>query len=462
MKPMRRSKSSAAASKSEMSLEALQTLARDLVRFARRRGADQVQVAIEYEDEFRADVRMGSVESLVDAGSAELSLRVLQDHKVAVANSSDLSVDALRGLALRAIARARHSQKDPFAALPELVRPRRDESPLDIYDGSVTRLSVAKKIDRALAAEAAGRAADARITNSHGASFSATRTLVVLANSNGFHGAYPQSEYSLSLGLQAGTGTRKSEEFCFAQATHLSDLVSPKSLGRETARRAVQLIGARKVKTQKVPVIFDPRMSAHLLYELLDALSGAAVYRGASFLAGKLGEKIGSDALTLIDDGLMPRGLGSRPFDDEGAPAQRTMVCEGGVLQTYLCNTYAARKLKLRSTGNDHNGGIGPKNFYLPAGPYTPEQMIRSVKKGLYLTRTIGQGVNEVTGDYSKGAYGLWIRNGELAYPIAEVTISSTLQEMMRGLEMVGNDLAFHSQIGAPTIKIHEMTIAGL
>src|SRR5262249_7374920 len=153
----------------------------------------------------------------------------------------------------------------------------------------------------------------------------------------------------------------------------------------------------------------------------LDALSGTAVYRSASFLTGRLGEKIGSDRLTLIDDGLMARGLGSRPFDDEGVPTQRTVVCERGVLNTYLCNTYAARKLKLRSTGNATDGGIGANNFYLQAGPDTPEQLIRSVKSGLYLTRTIGQGVNEVTGDYSKGAYGLWIRNGELTYPVAEV-----------------------------------------
>ncbi|MFA5028950.1 MAG: metallopeptidase TldD-related protein, partial [Candidatus Methylomirabilota bacterium] len=246
----------------------------------------------------------------------------------------------------------------------------------------------------------------------------------------------------------------------------LGDLQPPEEVGREAARRALRRLGARRVATARVPVVFDPEMAAGLLRSLGGAVSGGAIYREASFLAGKLGTRVASPLLSVVDDGRMPGGLGSRPFDGEGLPTRRTVVIRDGILQSYLLDTYSGRKLGMASTGNASRGfasppTAGPTNVCILPGPHAPEEIIRSVARGLYVTELIGFGVNLVTGDYSRGAAGLWIEQGELAYPVEEITIAGNLGEMLERIEMVGDDLAWRGTIASPTLKIAEMTVAG-
>jgi len=242
-------------------------------------------------------------------------------------------------------------------------------------------------------------------------------------------------------------------------------LEAPETVGATAAKRALRRLGARKVPTQDAPIVFDPDMAASLLRTIAGAASGTSIYRGTSFLLNRLGEQVAADSVTVIDDGTIPGALGSRPFDGEGVPTRRTVVVEHGVLQSYLLDTYCARRLGLTSTGNAAReaGGIsvGSANLYLVPGTHTPEEIIGSVKSGLYLTELIGFGVNMVTGDYSRGAVGLWIENGELTYPVEEITIAGNLLEMWRHIDMVGNDLVLRGRTAAPTLKIERMTIAG-
>ena len=246
-----------------------------------------------------------------------------------------------------------------------------------------------------------------------------------------------------------------------------SDALEPAAeVGRLAAQRVLRRLAPRKVETQKSPVVFEPRTARSLLSNIFQAISGEAVYRKASFLAGKLGERVGSENLTVVDDGTLPGLFGTSPFDDEGVASRRTVVIERGVLKNYLLNAYTARKLGLKTTGNASRGltgnaGIGHGNFYLERGPHSPEEILRSVKNGFYVTELIGSGVNVVTGDYSLGATGLWIENGELAYPVSEVTIAGTLQQMLMDAAMVGSDLDFRGSVAAPTLLIQEMTISG-
>jgi PmbA protein len=249
-------------------------------------------------------------------------------------------------------------------------------------------------------------------------------------------------------------------------ARAFAELETPESVGRTAAQRALRRLKPVKVETQKVPVVFEPRTARTLLDHIFDAVHGMSVYRHESFLAGKLGQKVAAESVTIIDDGTIPGLFGSSPFDDEGVPSRRTAVIEKGVLKSYLLNTYAARKLGMKTTGNASRGltgnaGIGHGNFYIEKGVQTPEQILAGVSNGFYVTELMGFGVNTVTGDYSRGAAGLWIRNGELAYAVSEVTIAGNLQEMLMGLETLGSDLQFRRPISAPTIKIGEMTVGG-
>jgi PmbA protein len=255
-------------------------------------------------------------------------------------------------------------------------------------------------------------------------------------------------------------------DYWYSMARSVSGLEEPEYVGRKAAERTVRRLGAVKVETQRVPVVFDPRMARSLIGEIAEAIDGRAIYRNASFLAGQLGEKIASSKITVIDDGTIPGLFGSQPFDDEGVPTRRTVVIENGVLKSYLLNTYAARKLGLKTTGSASRGitgnaGIGHGNFYLEGGEKSPEEIIAGVKNGFYVTELIGTGVNIVTGDYSRGAAGMWIRDGELAFAVSEVTIASTLQEMFGNIAEIGSDLEFRGSIAAPTLMIGEMTVAG-
>jgi PmbA protein len=282
-----------------------------------------------------------------------------------------------------------------------------------------------------------------------------TRTLV---NSKGFAGSYDGTVVYSVVILQAGEGDNLFQDYWFEGGTQLARLPEPEKVAKIAAERVTRLIGARKVETQTVPVVVEPRVTADLLLGMLaGCVNGQSIARRQSFLADKLGEKIGSDLVTVVDDGLLPGGISTQPFDSEGVPCRKTTLFDKGVLKTYLLDTYYGRKLKLASTGN----ADGTTNFYLAGGKSSPEQIIKSVEKGLLLTGTIGLGTDVTTGDISMGAFGLWIEKGEVAFPVAEITISANLADILKGIEMVGNDLRFLDGTNGPTVKVAEMTIGG-
>ena len=435
-------------------------LAERLVKFGRTCGADEIEVGIGDGEEFSLDVRMGEIENLIQAGSRSMGLRVIKDGKTAFASSSDLAPGTLERLIRNAVKRAELSSRDPFAGLPELSSRRIDPASLDLYDPEVSELNDIIKIDLALETERIALA-DKRITNSYGASFGTHEIRSVLASSNGFSGEFRKTYCSLSLGLQAGETDDLVEDFWFSSETHFRNLETPEQVGRTAVERTVRQLHPRKIKTQRVPVIFEPLMTSSLLGFLFGCVAGTSIYQKTSFLVDKLGQPIANDRITVTDDGLMPGKIGTSPFDAEGVPSQRTVVIDKGVLKNYLCNTYAARKLQLRTTGNSDGGGVSPSNFYLTPGSSSPEEIIRSCAKGLLLIRTLGHGLNPVTGDISRGAFGLWIEKGEIAYPVSEITISGNLGELLKNVEMVGCDLEFRGSICGPTIKVAEMTVAG-
>lgn len=438
----------------------LSEMAASLVAFGKLSGADEVEVAIADGYEFSVNVRMGQIENLVEAGSRSLGLRVIKDKKTAFTSSSDLATDTLQTLVKNAVKRASLANFDEFSGLPSLSPKKIDIPPLKLYDPEITKLDSEKKI--ALATETERIALeDKRITNSYGASFETREVKLALANSNGFLGECEETLYSLGVGLQAGKTDNRAEDFWFSAKRHFKELDSPEEVAKKAVERTARQLNPRKIRTQNVPVIFEPLMTSWLLGFLCACVSGTSIYQKTSFLVDKLGERIGNEKVTVIDDGLMPALLGTRPFDSEGVPSQKTMVVDKGILKNYLCNTYAARKLNLSSTGNSAGTGVSPSNFYMVKGETPPQKIISSMDKGLILTKTIGYGLNSVTGDISRGAFGLWVEKGEIAYPVSEITISGNLGTILNTIEMVGNDLDFRTSVTGPTIKVQEMTVAG-
>ncbi len=441
-------------------------LASDLLREARKRGATDADVMVVDGRTLSVQVRLSAVDRLTKAREKRLGLRVFFGTRSASTSTSDFSGASLDQLVSDTCALARAVVEDPVSGLPAGDVYAKDCPDLDLYDA--TELGTDQHIALAKQAEAAALSADPRVTNSEGADFNSADGRVVLANSRGFVGDYRSSSFSVSVSPVAtdpSTGGMQRDSWYAVQRAY-ARLESPESVGREAARRTLRRLGARKVPTCKAPVIFDQEMAGSLLGNLCGAASGYAVYKGASFLIGQLGRKIAPETVTVRDDGRMPRGLGSRPFDGEGLPPRATTVVERGVLTSYLLDTYSGKKLGLASTGNasrsvGESPSVGPSNFYLVPGTVAPDEIIRSVKRGLYVTELIGFGINMVTGDYSRGAAGFWIENGELTYPVEEITIAGNLKRMLLGIDMIGNDLEFRCRIASPTIKIGEMTIAG-
>jgi PmbA protein len=438
----------------------LKNLAESTVDFARSQGADEIQVSIVEGLEFNVDVRMGKIESLVEAGARYLGIKILKGNKTAYATSSDLSKHTLEHLVKNAIRRAELANPDEFSGLPIPKQSTIDLSCLNIFDPEILELGIEKKIALALETERIALS-DKQITNSHGASFETKEIHSVLANSFGFIQEYTETYCGLGIGVQAGGTDSRVEDFWSSSKRHFQELESPEEIAKKAVERTVRQLCPRKIKTQVVPVIFESTMTSWLLGFLFACVSGMAVYQKLSFLSEKVGEKIANENITVYDDGQMPAKLGTRPYDSEGVPTKKTVVIERGTLQTFLCNTYTGKKLNLPSTGNADGTSVGPNNFFLQPGHASPEEIIRKTEKGLILIRTIGHGLNPVTGDISRGAFGLWVENGEIAYPVAEITIAGNLGEILNQIEEVGNDLEFRNTICGPTIKIQELTVAG-
>ena len=445
----------------------LRELAQDMVRRAMASGATAAECVIRESDEFSTLVRLGQVETLKESGSKALGVRVFYGKHAASTHSSDFTPAGLDRMLSSALELAKITSEDPYAGIPEPDQLGSISGDLDLYSPDVYSLPGEERIAYARRAEKAALDFDPRIRNSEGGSFDAATGRRILANSHGFAGEYRRSYCSVAaVPIAQDDHGAMQRDFWFSVSRNLAKLESPESVGEISAQRALRRLGARKVKTQQVPVIFDPLVANSILGHIFEGVNGDSVYRGASFLAGKLGQRVAAENVTVIDDGTMIGGFGTSPFDGEGVPTRRTVVIENGVLSSYLLNTYTAKKLGFRTTGNASRGlagtpGISPGNYFLEPGPRTPRELIRGVGDGLYVTEFLGMGVNLVTGDYSRGASGIWISGGEFAFPVEEITVAGNLKDMFMNISEVANDLEFRGSVASPTMRIDGLTVGG-
>jgi PmbA protein len=442
---------------------ALTDLAERLVAAARRAGADAADAVATRGVSISVEVRDGTVEESERAEGDDLGLRVFVGQKQAVVSTNDLSGEGADALAERAVAMARVAPADRFAGLADPALLAKIIPDLDMLDPELP--SVNKLETMARSAEAAGLAVKG-VSKSGGASASAGIGGMVLVTSTGFSHAYLGSHHGVSMQAIAGEGIGMERDYDYSSAIHAGDLADPESIGRSAGERATRRLNPRKVQTRKVPVIFEPRVAGSLVGHLASAINGAAIARGTSFLKDKLGQKIFASGIDIIDDPLRKRGLGSHPFDAEGVAGERLALVKDGVLTTWILDCASARELDLKTTGHAQRGvsstpSPGASNLHLAPGSTAPEQMIKNIEDGFYITDLIGMGVNLVTGDYSRGASGFWIERGELTYAVSEVTIAGHLNEIFASLTPA-NDLKFRYRTNSPTVRVEGLTVAGV
>ena len=440
----------------------LTDLAERLVSAARRAGADQADAIAVRSVSLSVDVRDGEVEESQRSEGDDLGLRVIVGHKQAVVSTNDLKGNGFDALAERAVAMARAAPDDRFAGLadPSLLATTLPD--LDLLDPDMPDVEMLET--RAREAEAAGLAV-AGVTKSGGSSASAGIGGLVLVTSHGFHGATIGSRHGVAMTAIAGEGTGMERDYDFSSTLHASDLENAQAIGRHAGERAVKRLNPRKVATRRVPVVFDSRISGSLVGHLASAANGSAIARKTSFLREKLGAKIFASGIDIIDDPLRPRGLRSRPFDAEGIAGRSRKLVEDGVLKTWLLDSATARELDLETTGHAQRGvsstpSPSASNLHLVPGEKSPDELIADIEDGFYITDMIGMGVNLVTGDYSRGASGFWIENGECTYAVSEVTIAGHLFEIFASMTPA-NDLVFRYGTNAPTVRVEGMTVAG-
>ena len=444
-----------------LTLENARTAAERLVDDAVRAGADAADVLYAGNRSTSIHVRLGKLEDVSRSEAEEIGLRVFVGARSASVASSDLSAEALRELVSRAVAMAEQAPEDPFAGLAPADRLASAPFPnLDSTDPVEPDLADLR--ERALTAESVALGV-AGVTNSSGGSAGASGSTIALATSSGFAGAYSATGFSCSAGVIAGEGGSMQRDHAWHSARHLSDLDKADEIGRLAGTRAVARLNPVRPKSGPMPVLFDPRVSHTLLGHLAGAISGSSVARKSSFLQDKLGERIFAEGVAIIDDPLRPRGLRSRPFDGEGLVVERNEIVVDGVLRTWMAESASARQLGIAPTGHASRGvgsapGVSPSNFYMAAGTRSREELLAAFPEALLVTELIGQGINGVTGDYSRGAAGFLVRNGEIGAAVEEITIASNLIDMFANLEPA-SDLELRRGIDAPTLLIPEMTV---
>ncbi|KIU49209.1 MULTISPECIES: TldD/PmbA family protein [Bradyrhizobium] len=441
---------------------ALSDLAQRLVDAAKRAGADAADAIAVRGVSQGVEVRDGRVEETERSEGDDVGLRVFVGQRQAVVSTNDVSGDGIAKLAERAVAMARVAPDDKYVGLADPALHAHDFPDLDLLDRHVPTTAELER--RAIEAEAAALAVKG-VTKSGGASASTGIGGMVLVTSTGFHGSYLRSSHGISTTAISGEGTGMERDYDFTSAPHASDLDSPTTVGRKAGERAVARFNPRKVETCKVPVVFDPRVAGSIVGHLVGAINGASIARKTSFLKDKLGEQLFSKDIRIIDDPLRVRGLRSQTFDAEGVKVKKTALIDAGVLTTWVLDSATARELGLVTTGHAHRGvssspSPGTYNLHLEAGAVTPKQLISDIKQGFYVTDLIGSGVNGVTGDYSRGASGFWIENGEITYPVSEVTIAGHLLPMFKSL-VAANDLEFRYGVNSPTLRIEGLTLGG-
>jgi PmbA protein len=444
----------------------LLAIAESVIATARALGSSAAECTVLEGDEFNVKVRLGEVEQLKESGARGAGLRVLLHQQPGSAYTSDLTPDGLRKMVESALGLARITSDDPLSLLPDAADFGILDTDLDLYSPDIVALTAERKIDLARQAERAALDFDPRIRNSEGAAFSSHSGTRAFANSLGFAGSYRTTSAGLSVTPIVEENGKLQRDYYWTGARKLSALDTPQEVGCRAAERVLRRLGARKIDSARVPVIFEPRTARTLLSHLFDAVSGESVSRGASFLAGKLGQKVASGSVTVVDDSTLPGHFASSPFDDEGVRSRRNVVIDQGVLTSYLLNTYTARKLGLRTTasaarGLSGNTSVGHGNLFLTPGAPAAAELLFSAPRALLVTELLGSGVNTVNGDYSRGAAGLWIENGTPLFAVEEVTIASNLRTMLEEITAVASDLDFRGSVGSPTLMIAEMMVSG-
>ncbi len=435
----------------------------DLIKRARAAGADDADAVFVEGISLSLACRLGKTEHLERSEGSDLGLRVFKGKRQAIVSSSDVSVGALDALVERAVAMARTVPEDPFCGIADADQIMTStQIDLDTVEPGEPTAEVLK--ERSLEAEDAARAV-AGITNSEGAQASWSKSSVALMASNGFAGVRAGTRSGFSVSVLAGEGTEMERDYEYASAIFSSDLPSPAELGLQAGERTIARLNPRKIESAQVPVLFDPRVSGSILGHLSGAINGSSIARGVSFLKDRMGELVFPADVTVIDDPLRKRGLRSKAFDGEGLPTRERKIIETGVLTSWTMDLRSARQLGLESTASASRGtssppGPGQTNFYMAAGDLSPEELMADIDEGLYVSEMIGHGVNYVTGDYSRGATGFWIRNGQIAFPVSEITIAGNLNDMFANLS-AANDLEFRHGTDAPTLRIEGMTVAG-
>jgi PmbA protein len=438
------------------------TILSDLIASARQNGADAADAVIFDAASVSVAYRLGQLEKLERSESNDLGLRVFVGQRQAIVSSTDFDPSTLKEVAARAVAMAKAAPEDPYCGLADPAQLSNEDPDIDIFDS--TEPPNEALVEAAKSAEDAARSVSG-VTNSEGAETGWSRARIAIATSNGFAGTYSTSSFSLAASVLAGEGTAMQRDYEYTTAIHYEDLTDPTDVGREAGERVVKRLNPQKVQTQQAPVIYDPRVSGGLVRHYAGAINGSSIARGTSFLKDSMGKKIFADGINIVDDPHRKRGLRSKPFDGEGLPNLRRLIAENGTLTTWVLDLASARQLGLESTGNASRGTSSPPspavtNLYMEPGSKSPEEMISEIDKGFYVTELIGMGINMVTGDYSRGASGYWIENGEIVQPVSELTIAGNLKEMFANLTPA-NDLVFRYGTDAPTIRVDSMTIAG-
>jgi PmbA protein len=439
------------------------TLLSDILDAAKKAGADAADAVVYNAASLSVACRMGELEKLERAESNDLGLRVFVGRRQAMVSSTDFEPSTLKEVVERAVAMATAAPEDPYCGLADPGQIVTDPPSIDICDNSEPANEAL--IDAARAAEDAARAVPG-ITNTEGAETGWSRAEIAIAATNGFARTYSTSSHSLAASVIAGEGTAMERDYDYTSAVYYDDLEKPVDIGRSAGERAVKRLNARKVKTQQVPVIYDPRISGGLVRHYAGGINGSSIARGTSFLKDSMGKKIFADGINIIDDPHRPRGFRSKPFDAEGLPNTKKALAENGVLTTWVLDLAAARQLGLESTGNASRGTSSPPspavtNLYMEPGIQSPAELMADIENGFYITELIGMGINMITGDYSRGATGFWIENGEITYPVSEMTIAGSLKDMFANL-VPADDLVFRYGTDAPTIRIDGMTVAGV
>ena len=449
---------------------ALIDLGRSVVERVIAAGADVAEASVHSGSHLSVKVRLGEPELVEEAGSRALGLRVMVGQRVASTYTSDLSAAGQRTLIEDAMELARLSEPDEFAGPPEASKLSSSSqwTDLDTYDEAVSAVAGEEALDRALRGEKAAFAFDPRITNSEGSSFTRAAGVSALVTSGGFAGGDSGTYASIVVNPVADDeGGKKRSGYHWSASRHYADLEDSAAVGEEAARRTVAQLGASKLQTQELPVVFDRDAARSILGLLASCVLGGAIWRKSSYLVDRVDTQVASELVDIVDDPLLPRAPGSRAFDGEGLLSRRNVVVERGVLKTYLLDTYSARKLDLESTASASRspaGGIAAStsNLVLRPGDRSRDELVADTAHGLYVTGMMGFGFNAVTGDFSRGASGFLIRNGELADPVSEVTVSLNLDRLLHRIDAVADDIEHRSAITAPSFRVSSMTLAGL